>query len=43
MDAPYPSEAVRNARVPISHAHITWTLADLLLVHLKTSHISEVQ
>ena len=21
MDAPYPSEAVRNARVPISHAH----------------------
>ena len=21
MDVPYPSEAVRNARVPISHAH----------------------
>ena len=22
MGAPYPPEAVRNARVPISHAHI---------------------
>ena len=24
MDVPYPSEAVRNARVPISHAHIQY-------------------
>lgn len=40
MDAPYPFRGCRNARIPISHAHITlWTFADLLLVHYETSYI----
>ena len=34
MDASYPFEAVGNAHTPISHAHILWTFADLLLVYL---------
>ena len=42
MGVPTNSKAVRNAHIPISHAHRKlWTFADLYWYISKTSHILE--
>ena len=44
MDVSYPSEAVRNAHVPISHVHISYgRLLTYFWYISKTSHILEHQ
>lgn len=44
MSVPYPSEAVGNAHVSISHAHIHYgRLLTYLMTHFETSYIPEVK